>query len=372
MNSLRTVYFAVLMCMIGGSIAAYAQDYLNNPESMVFDEDHDCWYVSNYGDGKIIQMDAEGHQTIFSDTLGAVAGLLLRDGILYCASNDTPFVGVIGFDVLTRTMVVNVPAPIAATGMVNDLIADNAGFLYFSDFYDNKIYKVNPDLGTAWLFAASNLQMPNGLEFDPLNNRLLVSCQNAAGRPLKAVSLADTSVSIVVYMNLWGVDGLAFDSDYNLYISSWQTNSVHRYDATLSGTPEVIASGYDGPADIAINHRDHILGVPSFNNNAVFFVDIAPDAVTESAVPRRAALSKCYPNPFNAQTVIEYSLPAPGDVTIAVYDALGRLQETLLSAPSSAGDHRIIWNAANYGAGLYFYRISTAQAQETRKLVLIK
>ena len=360
----------LILLLIGGLAPVPAQSYYNQPESMAFDESNNCWYVSNYGDGRIIRLDSGGQQSVFSNTLSRVAGLLLRDGILYAASNDSPFVGVMGFDIGTRMMTINIPVPVQ--GMVNDLIADNNGFLYVSDFYDNKIYKVHLESESVWLFAANNLPMPNGLEFDAVNNRLLVSCQNAAGRPIRAVDLADSTISTVIYTNLYGVDGLAFDEANRLYFSSWQTNAGYRCDAAFSEPPEMIASGFDGPADIAINHRDHVLGVPSFNRDTVDLVLLSNEAISQAVLPAKAVISGCYPNPFNVRAVFEFTLSAASDVRVEIFDSLGRLQVTLTSGTVEAGNHRAVWDAAAHAAGVYFSRISPGTAGEAHRIVLVK
>ncbi|MBU0509868.1 T9SS type A sorting domain-containing protein [bacterium] len=360
----------VLVILTLISVHQAKAQYYNNPESAAFDELRNCWYVSNYGDGKIIRVDTSGAQTVFSDTLGRVAGLLIVDDVLYAASNDTPFIGTMGFDLDTRQLVRNIQIPV--DGMVNDITTDGYGFLYVTDFYDNKIYRVNLATDEVWIFVSSGLPMPNGIVYDPALDRLFVSCQNASGRPIKIVDLADSSVSIGVYTNLGGVDGLALDNENRLYFSAWQTDAIYRYGLGLSGSAELVSSGHLDPADIAINLRDNVLAVPNYTRNTVDFVSLAPDAVDETPIPTLTGLSQCYPNPFNSRAVIEYSLNTPGEVRIDVFDALGRLHETLIRETQTPGRHRLIWSAASHPSGTYFYRIMTGDRVETRKIVLLK
>ncbi len=65
-------------------------------------------------------------------------------------------------------------------------------------------------------------------------------------------------------------------------------------------------------------------------------------------------------------------LPYSADVTVEIYDILGRRIETLVHAQQQAGHHQVIWNAENAVTGIYFYRIEAGDYDETKKMVLLK
>jgi len=77
-----------------------------------------------------------------------------------------------------------------------------------------------------------------------------------------------------------------------------------------------------------------------------------------------------YPNPFNKSTTISFSIPKASSVKLAVYDSYGRMREVLLTEKMFAGTHEIEWNASNYSAGIYFYRITIVNYSTTKKLIL--
>ena len=89
-------------------------------------------------------------------------------------------------------------------------------------------------------------------------------------------------------------------------------------------------------------------------------------------VVNQFTLLQNYPNPFNELTIILYSLPTASNVTIEIYDILGRRVETLISENQPAGYHQIFWNAANKPSGMYFYQLQANECVETRRLVLLK
>ena len=101
------------------------------------------------------------------------------------------------------------------------------------------------------------------------------------------------------------------------------------------------------------------------------------DVAKSGSVPREFALLQNIPNPFNAATRITFNLPEPGDVSLVVYDVLGRKVTTLVDGYLESGTHHVIWDArdANGGAmasGVYFYRLVTGTRQANRKMVLLK
>jgi hypothetical protein len=91
-------------------------------------------------------------------------------------------------------------------------------------------------------------------------------------------------------------------------------------------------------------------------------------------------LNQNFPNPFNPKTVIGYQLPVGGDVTLKVYDLLGREISTLVDEYKPAGRYEIEFNAESLPSGVYFYQLkavhpgsSSGQAFiETKKMLLLK
>ncbi len=81
---------------------------------------------------------------------------------------------------------------------------------------------------------------------------------------------------------------------------------------------------------------------------------------------------KNYPNPFNPETNISYSLGRATNVKITVYDRLGREITVLFDGAQSEGEHTVSFNASSLPSGIYFYRLKTSEKTEVRKMVLAK
>jgi len=106
-----------------------------------------------------------------------------------------------------------------------------------------------------------------------------------------------------------------------------------------------------------------------------------PPFVTEQAaselLPITELTSRNYPNPFNPETVIEYSLPKAGLTRIYIYNALGQRIRTLLEKEQEQGVYQVIWNGRDdHGNqvtnGIYFYRIMNSGSMETKKMLMLK
>ena len=88
--------------------------------------------------------------------------------------------------------------------------------------------------------------------------------------------------------------------------------------------------------------------------------------------PQVNGLVQNYPNPFNPTTVISYNLRTAGNVTLNVYDVLGRKVMTLVSGYQSAGIHSAEFNGDNLASGVYFYRLTAPGISQIKKMILLK
>ncbi len=105
--------------------------------------------------------------------------------------------------------------------------------------------------------------------------------------------------------------------------------------------------------------------------------DLLPDAKvsTESSTtfPDLLELSTNYPNPFNTNTSINFSLDKETTVSLSIIDINGREQSTLFSNKKySTGIHTVTLNFDNLPTGIYFIKLKTPQAVRTRKVAFLK
>ncbi|MEJ2506368.1 MAG: T9SS type A sorting domain-containing protein, partial [Ignavibacteriaceae bacterium] len=101
-------------------------------------------------------------------------------------------------------------------------------------------------------------------------------------------------------------------------------------------------------------------------------VDAVDNGNGNSLLPTVYSLSQNYPNPFNPTTTIKFGIPKAGDVSLAVYDILGRKVAELINGNLTAGYHTVNFNATNLASGVYFYRIEAGDFVSVKKLMLLK
>ena len=93
---------------------------------------------------------------------------------------------------------------------------------------------------------------------------------------------------------------------------------------------------------------------------------------TFNPIPLDYSLYDPYPNPFNAQTTIQITLPIKDVMIVKVYDVNGSELKTLVHSIFDSGTHTIKWDAGDLPSGIYFIRMQTRHFSGTKKVSLIK
>jgi hypothetical protein len=125
------------------------------------------------------------------------------------------------------------------------------------------------------------------------------------------------------------------------------------------------------------NEQDGIDDGAKFLRDSFFWMGNNLPGVTGADPVRKNSLAQNYPNPFNPQTTIAFSLKDRGQVSLKVYNVNGELVRTLANESRSAGPHQLTWDGRNdngqpVSSGVYFYKLSTNNFSQTKKMVLLK
>jgi hypothetical protein len=110
-------------------------------------------------------------------------------------------------------------------------------------------------------------------------------------------------------------------------------------------------------------------GVSDTSNHSWIILDTDENT---NALPTEFALSPPYPNPFNATTTIDFALPRASDVSLSIFDILGREVATITSGHFEAGNHSVMWNAADNATGVYIVRMEAESYRAVQKVLLLK
>jgi hypothetical protein len=97
---------------------------------------------------------------------------------------------------------------------------------------------------------------------------------------------------------------------------------------------------------------------------------VPPD--TGGNVPLVFALGQNYPNPFNSSTTIRYTVPTAQQVSLDVFDVLGRRVATLVDTYQPAAEYVIRFSGKELASGVYVYRLKVGGFAASRKMVLVR
>ncbi len=94
-------------------------------------------------------------------------------------------------------------------------------------------------------------------------------------------------------------------------------------------------------------------------------------------IPNSFALNNNYPNPFNPTTTISFSIAENSDVKLDIYNSVGQLVTSLVNQNYAPGRYTSLWNGKNdfgtkVNSGIYFYRLTTNNFTQTKRMILMK
>jgi len=121
---------------------------------------------------------------------------------------------------------------------------------------------------------------------------------------------------------------------------------------------------------------NYLVATDTVRNGNFTFENINIVSVSDNEPFSTFTLSQNYPNPFNPSTIINYSIAKPQNISLIIYDILGREVKTLFSGYSSQGNFSISWNGFNnngigVSAGVYIYALKNKSNQIVKKMILL-
>ncbi|CAN5629893.1 hypothetical protein BH10BAC5_BH10BAC5_00460 [soil metagenome] len=171
----------------------------------------------------------------------------------------------------------------------------------------------------------------------------------------------------------WGSD-IAHDDPTVLITGSWGASARISTDAGSTWT--TISTGLAGHGG-GINYFERGYAVISQGTN-IYKLNISYNVVTDinitssASLPERFELKQNYPNPFNPATNIEFDVPASGNVSLKIFDAVGKEVYTLVNGFKNAGNYNVNFNASSMNSGVYFYMLEAGNSVITKKMMLVK
>ncbi|NOT15055.1 MAG: gluconolaconase [Methylotenera sp.] len=254
---------------------------LKTPESVVQAKDGRI-FVSEIGgfgkdgDGQITMIDAHGKASVFAKDLDDPKGLAMINGNLYVADKTK----IIKITPDGKSSVFVAASAFQSTPQfLNDLEADLQGNLYVSDSGDilgtgkgGAIYKVDAAGKASLLIDGQKnplVMAPNGLLADDTGNVLIhVDFTSGILYSLNQKTGALTDLA----EGFGGGDGVVHHSSGTMFVSDWKTGQI--FSVNTKGDVNLLKSGYQSAADIAITKDEQFLMVPDMKAGELDFIPL--------------------------------------------------------------------------------------------------
>jgi len=156
------------------------------------------------------------------------------------------------------------------------------------------------------------------------------------------------------------------------YDLSWST--IDGGGATPLAGGDFSLGGTTGQPDAGAVHGGPFAVLGGFWESETFAVGVEEDPPAEALAFR---LRAGVPNPFNPSTRLDFDLPSPSAVRLAVYDLRGALVRVLEDGPLPAGRHSRSWDGRDdagtpVASGVYFFRLEAGPRSALQKGILLK
>jgi hypothetical protein len=180
-----------------------------------------------------------------------------------------------------------------------------------------------------------------------------------------------------------GAPDIRFNDNASVAVQSATLRESVEYPIRMQGMIYPVSVGADVPGDGTVEYflrytiqgksrevklagGDHAVTLPREAEGTLTL------RVSPVILPTEYALAQNFPNPFNPNTTIHFSLPSDTRVELRVYDILGQEVRTLLDQEMSAGERAVTFDASGLASGVYFYRLQAGQFSATRKMLMIR
>ncbi len=173
---------------------------------------------------------------------------------------------------------------------------------------------------------------------------------------------------------LW--DSNAYASFFRVQLSTDSTFSMLYFDSTVANTPLQMRPDFLllGTKYYWRVNATNILGTSGWSEIRNFTIRPIGIKQISSEIPSINKLYNNYPNPFNPNTNIRYQITNKllQQVTLKVFDILGKEVATLVNEKQSSGIYEVRFDAYNLPSGIYFYKIQVGDFSQVKKMLLIK
>jgi glucose/arabinose dehydrogenase len=129
------------------------------------------------------------------------------------------------------------------------------------------------------------------------------------------------------------------------------------YDGITPPSNQLLLTAINNPTSFGVDQHNELYIVGFSPGNVYRFTPTVTSSEDKISVSDYS-LEQNYPNPFNPTTIIRYSLPEDSDVTIRIYDAVGKEIDSISTGFQQKGYYQKTWDAGKFASGVYFVRMN--------------
>jgi hypothetical protein len=349
-------------------VSAAGATVIDAPTSLAYDRVRDAFHVFDQTQSRAHVFDRTGRQLGSYCSFGNAGGTITRGGDIACDADGYVYIvdryqGRVAVFDSEWEFVVDVNARALSGEMLDvptGIAVDAQGTVYVASTESNSVH----------VFFVDKTAVPEGA--------------------LAAAPLFPSPAGTVAVGDVRLVARLASDpGNGNVLAADFQIVEAHAPDATIA---EAIGIAAD---EVGVDDDGRLVGTATWRPEA----ELEPGAVyqwrtraraesrvgpwsglvtfTTRAATLKHDLEPNYPNPFNPQTTIAFTVPATDRATLEIFDLRGTVVWSKTFQNLTAGRHTAGWdghdNKGNsVASGVYFFRFQTEGFQQTRKMVLVR
>ena len=240
--------------------------------------------------------------------------------------------------------------------IANSITTDNAGNVFVTGYSfdvnsseDYATIKYNSAGGQQWVSlyngTGNDFDIATSIKSDVKGNVYVAGYSYGSGTQEDFATVKYNSNGDQQWAEIFNGDADSSDIAASLAID--QSGNIY-----TSGYSYVTSSGFDF---ITIKYSQTV-GVNQISGN----------------LPEKFLLEQNYPNPFNPNTNIRYTIEEAGYTSLTVYNSVGIELSALISENLQAGSYSAEFNAENYPSGVYYYKLTSGDFTQVKKMILLK
>ena len=256
--------------------------------------------------------------------------------------------------------------------------SDDNGDFIFPEVYISEVYNLVIQKYGFENYIQEVEVMENDIDLGTIVlNELAFPAENVVG----VQNLANTEISLtwdvpfVLNRDLESYTIYRFLEVYNSNPSGWNLLEENYTDTVYIDNGWAALPNQTYQYSIVANYTAGIVSDAAFSN---ILVKTGVGTNDDLIIPAISEISSVYPNPFNPETTISYSLAEDAELEINIYNVKGQLVMTLVNSKQTAGEHTVIWsgvdsNDKNQSSGIYLIRLQVnGRNISNRKCILMK